>query len=222
MKTAVARILVVFWIFAISPAEGSWHFCRLKHDGAWDNDHPDAEQNLLAMLEGVTFIDAFSTTLVVSPTEEDLSQCAFVLASNVDKLSWTDDEAAIVGDWLRKGGFLWTDGFWKDEAWENWNQQLRKALPKAQIRELHSHSIFEYPFQVQLRQSCLNGGWVKNFAVEDEEERLMVLMTLNERRGKKAQCGAVGDAWEGYAANWQREEAAWRFSVNVFLYIMTH
>ena len=203
-------------------AEGSWQFCRLEHEGSWDNDYPDAGQNLIAMLEDVTLIDAAPTTLVVSADGEDLSRCTLVIASNVDRLSWTEDEAKAIGDWLHKGGLLWTDGFWSNKAWDNWSRQLRKALPEAQIWELHTHPIFEAPFQqVQLEQPCPRGGWVKHFAVEDDRDRLMVLMTFNE---KKDGCliGAIGDSWEKFSQNPQDKEAAWRFSINVLLYAITH
>ncbi len=216
-------LVVALLVLNLPTAEGSWRFCRLKHRGlGWSIDYPYAEQRLLKMLEDVTLIDVVSKPLVVSATGKDLSQCAFVYASNIDHLSWTEHEAKIVGDWLRKGGFLWTDGFWRDRSWDHWSQQLRKALPEAQIWELHDHPIFETPFRVRLQQSCprVPEGWVKNFAVEDDQGRLMVLMTFNEKRG--GQCGAIGDAWEGFRQNWQDEEAAWRFSINVLLYAMTH
>ena len=202
--------------------EGSWQFCRLQHEGYWRVNYPQAGQNLIAMLEDVTLIDAVPEPLVVSAAGEDLSQCTFVVATNIDHLLWTQDEAKAMGDWLRKGGFLWTDGFWGNWAWDHWSEQLRKALPEAQIRELHTHPIFETPFPVQLRQPCSQGGWVKNFAVEDDQGRLMVLMTFNENRRVPKGCAAVGEAWEGFARNWQDEEAAWRFSINVILYVMTH
>ena len=216
-------LLAVLPVLTPPPAvEGSWQFCRLQHEGfGWNIDHPRAEQRLIAMLKDITLIDAAPEPLVVSATGEDLSQCAFVFASNVDQLFWDEEEAKAMGDWLHKGGFLWTDGFWRTWAWDNWSRQLRKALPEASIWELHTHSIFESPFQVRLqRQPCPKGGWVKNFAVEDDQGRLMVLMTFNEKKG--GQCGAVGDAWEGFARNWQDEEAAWRFSLNVILHVMTH
>ena len=201
--------------------EGSWRFCRLKHEGIWNANYPIAGQNLIAMLEDVTLIDASSRIFTVSASGEDLSRCNLVVASMIDYLFWTEDEAKAVGDWLHKGGFLWTDGMWSDEAWDHWSRQLRKALPEAQVWELHTHPIFESPFPVRLRQPCSLGGWVKNFAVEDGEGRLMVLMTFNEKR-TGTRCGAVGDAWEGFVRNWQDEEAAWRFSINVILYVMTH
>ena len=178
------------------------------------------------MLEDITTIGATPDPIVVSSTGEDLSRCAFVFASNVDRLLWTDGEAAAFGDWLRKGGFLWTDGFWTNSASENaldnWRGQLLKALPEAQIRQLHTHPIFESPFEARLqRQPCPWGGWVKHFAVEDDEGRLMVLMTFNEKYS--AQCGAVGDAWEGFAQRlWHNGETSWKFSVNVLLHVMTH
>ena len=221
-------VLAALLLTPFPVVEGAWRFCRLKHEGDWQVDYPRAERSLIKMLEDVTLIDAALEPLVVSATGEDLSQCVFVFVSNVDQLLWTKDEAKAMGDWLHKGGLLWTDGMWKNWAWDNWSRQLRKALPEAQVWELHTHPIFEFPFPVRLRQPCPRGGWVKNFAVEDGEGRLMVLMTFNEKdkvaRGAGAgeQCGAVGDAWEGFAQNWQDEEAAWRFSVNVLLYAMTH
>ena len=229
-----STFVVVVFFLGLAPVEGAWQFCRLKHKGsgaadypAWAADYPDAEMRLIDMLKDVMLLDAKPRPLVVSVTGKELSQCPFVFASNIDKLVWTEDEAAIIGDWMRKGGLLWTDGFWGNgEAWENWGRQLRKALPEAEIQELQTHPIFEYPFQVKLRQSCFYGsgfvkdGWVKNFAVQDDKGRLMVLMTFNELRVN--QCGVVGDAWEGFSRNWQNEQAAWRFSINVILHIMTH
>ena len=200
-------------------AEGSWQFCRLRHAGEWNNDYPRAGRNLTAVLDYATFIDVAPTTLVVSTTGEDLSRCTFVVASNIDGLLWTEHEAKAIGDWLHKGGFLWADGFWSDWAWDNWSRQLRKALPKASIWELHTHPIFESPFPIRLQQPCPWDGWVKHFAVKDDRGRLMVLMTFNEIN----YCdGVVGDSWESFAQSWQDDEAAWRFSINVFFYVMTH
>ena len=207
-------------VMSTASAEGAWQFCRLQHEGRWMSDFPESGQRLIPMLEDITYIDASPTTLLVSTTKEDLSQCAFVFATNIDDLVWSADEAAVIGDWLRKGGFLWTDGYWSDGAWENWNRQLSKALPEAQVRELDSsHPIFEYPFRVRLRQRGYLDGWVKNFAVEDDQGRLMVLMTLNEHRSMP---GAVGDVWERFTGDWQSVNAGWGFTINVLLYVMTH
>ena len=223
LKNPYLTLLKFIMILIVAaPTEGSWQFCRLKHEGRWSSDHPDAELKLIAMLEDITFIDATPEPIVVSTNEQDLSQCAFVVASNIDSLLWSEDEAKAIGDWLRKGGFLWTDGIWNDEAWEHWNLQLQRALPKAYVHELqYHHPIFKYPFKVFPQQPCPQGGRVMNFAVADNKGRLMVLMTFNQRRHGN-QCGFVGDAWEGFAENWQNEQASWSFSVNVFLNIMTH
>ena len=215
--------MLITLLLALIPlaAEGQWQFCRLKHRGpGWNADYPRAGRKLIAMLGDVTLIDLAPEPLLVSATGEDLSQCAFVFASNVDYLAWTKDEAKAMGDWLQKGGFLWTDGFWGNKEWDRWSRQLRKALPEAQIWELHNHPIFEYPFQIQLQQPCdYWDGWVKHFAVEDDQDRLMVLMTFNATRNCP---GAVGDSWESFWGSWQDREATWRFSVNVLLYVMTH
>ena len=213
--------LIVIFVIA-TPTEGRWQFCRLEHAGEWNNDYPTAEEKLVAMLKDVIRIDAAPETLVISTTEQGLSQCAFVYTSNIELLFWPTDEAKIIGDWLRKGGFLWTDGFWSDESWSLWNLQLQKVLPDTEVKELDSHHpIFNYPFQIQLQQyNAPGGGWVKNFAVEDDKGRLMVLMTFNEK--KCSDCGAVGDGWQNFLKNWQSQEASWMFSINVFLYIMTH
>ena len=156
----VKGILIVL-LMALTPplaAKESWQFCRLRHKGGWNADHPHAELRLISMLKDVTFIDAAPTPLVVSATGEELSQCAFVFASNIEYLVWNEEEAVAMGDWLHKGGFLWTDGMWENQGWDRWSRQLRKALPEASIWELHTHPIFETPFPVQLRQPCPKGG----------------------------------------------------------------
>ena len=217
------RILITIMILIVSiPTEGTWQFCRLRHQGDWYADYPVAERKLTAMLKDVIRIDAAPRNRVITTTEQNLSQCAFVVISNIDSLFWSPNEARAIGDWAKKGGFLWTDGIWSDEAWESWNKQLKKALPRAQVRELDSHHpIFNHPFQVPLQQyKAPEGGWVKNFAVEDDKGRLMILMTFNEKGCNG--CGAVGDSWQDFEDDWQSKEAAWMFSINVLLYIMTH
>ena len=216
------RILIpIILLIVATPSEATWQLCRLRHEGDWYADYPTADQNLIAMLKDVTTIDVNPTPIVVATNEEELSQCAFIYTSNIDFLFWSPDEAKAIGDWVQKGGFLWTDGFWTDMAWAHWTLQLEKAFPKAEIRELNSHHpIFNYPFRVRLQQYDIpEGGWVKNFAVEDNRGRLMILMTFNE---KLCNCGVLGDSWQGFTKNWQNEQATWGFSINVILHIMTN
>ena len=211
-------ISVVLSALAVS-VEGAWQFCRLRHEGRWRNDWPRAEGNLMSMLDEYTHIDAAPVGRVVSAVEEDLSDCAMVYTVNVEDLEWDDAEARAVGDWLRRGGVIWTDGIWDKLWWDDWIRNLRKAVPTARIRELpDSHPIFNVPFRVRLRQPF--GGWVKHFAAEDERGRMMVLMTYNE---KDDGGGVVGDTWQGVAL-WSPggELLSWGFSVNVILYIMSH
>jgi len=39
------------------------------------------------------------------------------------------EEAAALRDYLLKGGFLWADDFWGENAWYVWESQIRKVLP---------------------------------------------------------------------------------------------
>ncbi len=52
-----------------------------------------------------------------------------VFATDVGTIGLSDAEAERLGQYLRKGGFLWVDDFWGEAAWAQWVREISKALP---------------------------------------------------------------------------------------------
>jgi hypothetical protein len=72
--------------------------------------------------------------VVIHATEAELFKCPFVMMSEFGGAFITPEEATALRSYLQKGGFLWVDDAWGDDAWQHWVQQLRKVLPEARTR----------------------------------------------------------------------------------------
>ena len=68
-------------------------------------------------------------TWVVKLTDSKLYDCPFLIASDVGTIGIKDEEVTALREYLLKGGFLWVDDFWGSEAWNQWAQEIGKALP---------------------------------------------------------------------------------------------
>ena len=105
----------------------------------WYTDYPTADQNLMIRLSEMTTtkvgFDKYDEPdhVVLRLTDEKLFDYPFIFMSDVGTL-WLDDlEASHLGDYLRKGGFLWVDDFWGPHAWTQWMTQIGKALTTRRV-----------------------------------------------------------------------------------------
>ena len=109
----------------VSDFDGSWHFCRLMYRSVrsqqrglgWGTDYPYADINFSTRLSELTktqvgMQDGEPNHLVVRPTDPELFQCPFVMASDPGSAGFSPEDAAGLRDYLLKGGFLWVDDFW--------------------------------------------------------------------------------------------------------------
>jgi hypothetical protein len=200
--------------------DGSWHFCRLMYRQVrrqerglgWGTDYPIADINFSTRLSELTKTqvgrdkDGFNH-LVVRPTDPELFQCPFVMASDPGSAGFSSEDAEGLRAYLLKGGFLWVDDFWGPWAFEAFTQEIGKALPPAEfpVKDLTpEHPIYHvlFPFarvpQVPSMQYWLaSGGDTSEMgeesarahiaAIADKEGRIMVLMTHNTD---------IADSWE--------------------------
>ena len=200
--------------------DGTFHFCRLMYTQVrpqergmgWGTDYPDADINFSIRLGELTKTRVGQdgkepNHLVVRPTDPELFQCPFVMASDPGSAGLTDADAAGLHDYLIKGGFLWVDDFWGDDAFEDWANEIGKALPHAQypIKDLPmEHPIFKVLFPILKmpqvpsiqfwRQSGGETSEIGEYsatphlrAIFDSHDRIMVLMSHNTD---------LGDSWE--------------------------
>jgi len=229
--------------------DGGFQFCRVVFrqsrggDGAgWNVDWPRADINLSIRVSELSRVpvsmDATNEPkpLLVRFGDPVISHCPFIMMTEPGGAFLDDEEAAGLRDYLLRGGFLWADDFWGELAWENWEAQLRKALPSATypIVELTTdHPIFHQMIQVaSFPQIPGIGYWdgrnrtsergaetatAHLRAINDDRGRVMVLMTFNTD---------FGDSYERESENPQYflkfSVPGYAFGINVLIYSMTH
>jgi len=200
--------------------DGTFHFCRLMYTQVrpqergmgWGTDYPDAEINFSIRLGELTKTRVGQdgdepNHLVVRPTDQALFQCPFVMASDPGSAGFSDADAAGLREYLLKGGFLWADDFWGDDAFEDFANEIGKVLPRGQypIKDIPpEHPIYRMLFplakipqvpSIQFwRQSGGETSEIGQYSavaalatIVDGHDRIMVLMTHNTD---------IADSWE--------------------------
>jgi len=217
---------------------------RSERDGSgWKTDYPYSEINLLIRLGEMTTTpisyDAGQkrpNTWVVKLSDSKLYDCPFLIASDVGTIGIKDEEVSALREYLLKGGFLWVDDFWGTEAWNQWEEEIAKALPPGEypIEDISAADpIMREMFDLEKVPQITNVTfWLKNNgktserdedsaqvhvrAIRDRHRRIMVLMTHNTD---------VGDSFER-----EREDSeysrlfsppGYALGINVLLYAMT-
>jgi hypothetical protein len=228
--------------------DGGFQFCRLvfrqsrNGDGAgWNVDWPRADENLSIRLSELSRVPVSMDggqpkPLLVRLNDPVISHCPFVMMTEPGGAFLDDAEAAGLRDYLLRGGFLWADDFWGEWAWDNWESQLRKALPSNAypIVEIPlEHPVFHQMLQVSSFPQIPGIGYWDGRnrtsergaetatphlrGINDERGRIMVLMTFNTD---------FGDSYEREAENPEYfhrfSVPGYAFGINVIVYAMTH
>jgi hypothetical protein len=217
---------------------------RSERDGSgWKTDYPYSEINLLIRLGEMSNTSISydpsqkrPNTWVVKLTDSKLYDCPFLIASDVGTIGINDEEVTALREYLLKGGFFWVDDFWGSEAWNQWAQEIGKALPPEEypIEDISAADpIMREMFDLEKVPQITNVTfWLKNNgktserdqdsaqvhvrAIRDKHRRIMVLMTHNTD---------IGDSFER-----EREDSeysrlfsppGYALGINVLLYAMT-
>jgi len=207
----------------VSDFDGSWHFCRLMYRQVrsqqrglgWGTDYPNADINFSIRLSELTKTQVGlqggharePNHLVVRPTDPEIFQCPFVMASDPGSAGFSPEDAAGLRTYLLKGGFLWVDDFWGPWAWEAFIDEIAKALPPGEfpVKEITAeHPIYRILFPIakipqvpSMQFWRMSGGSTSEMdeystnahmaAILDKQGRIMVLMTHNTD---------IADSWE--------------------------
>ena len=235
---------------ALTDFDGSWHFCRLMYRQVrsqqrglgWGTDYPNADINFSIRLSELTKVqvgrDANGPNhLVVRPTDPELSQCPFVMASDPGSAGFSAADADGLRNYLLKGGFLWVDDFWGPWAWEAFAAEIAKVLPPGEfpVKEITAeHPIYRVLFPIakipqvpSMQFWRQTGGETSEMdeysatahmaAIADKQGRIMVLMTHNTD---------IADSWEREADDPQFffhfSPNGYAVGLNSVLYAMMH
>jgi len=231
--------------------DGSFLYCRGFYRSVrgenggqgWSTDYPGADNNFSIRLAELTRVpvkwdpERQPVHVVMRLNDPLLNRCPMLFMEDVGTIQFSDSEIAGLRDYLLKGGFLWVDDFWGSIAWERWESELSRVLPKGEypIFDLPvSHQIMHTVYDVTnfLQVSSINfwyrsGGSVSERGydsaevhyrgIEDSRKRLIVLMTHNTD---------VSDTWEREGENAEYfslfSPRGYAIGVNVVVYALTH
>ena len=217
---------------------------REANGSGWRTDYPWAQRNLLIRMSELTKtrVSWLETGVphvwLVRLTDPALFKCAYIMASDVGTIGLSQDEAAALGIYLRKGGFLWVDDFWGEEAWAQWSRELAKALPAAEytIEDVPlTDPIFRSMLEVKRVPQVTGIGFWRAYrgqttsergeetkephlrAVRDRHGRIIVVMTHNTDVSN-----AFERETEDPAYFYQFSVEGYALGINILLYAMTH
>jgi hypothetical protein len=181
-------------------------FARLIYNGRipgyyknWYTDYPKSDRTLIAGIQRLTNLNVADRERAVAVTDPDLFKYPFLYTSEPEQMVLTDKDAAIMREYLARGGFWMMDDFWGSFEWASMERQLRKILPNAEIKDIpRDHPIFHTFYdidkimQVPSLAYVFNGGitWEQDgFSAEckgvwDDSGRLVVMINHNTDLGK--------------------------------------
>jgi uncharacterized protein DUF4159 len=217
-----------------------FHFARLVYadspysrrrgrGGAWATDYADAEFHLSQGIERLTRVDVATVDIegdggrLVTLRDERVFDYPWLYAVEVGQWYLNDEEAALLREYLDRGGFLMVDDFWAEYEWSVFTDSMNRVFPDRTIIELgEDHELLHVLYDLDQRTQIpgrrgQRAGTVPHWrGIFDDDGRLMVAINFNMD---------MGDAWEHADDPWYPEPMtalAYRFAINYLTYAMTH
>ena len=198
----------------------------------WRIDWPEAEAHFLDGVARYTAIDAAPDSAHVSLLDDALFDHPWLFAQQPGRWRLSDAEAARLGEYLERGGFLVVDDFHGPGQWAVFAEAMARALPGRPVERLEDDELLNVLYeldgrtQIPGRRHLVGGpggtrarmphgppGWL---GIRDRADRLVVAINFNMD---------MGDAWEHaddpvYPV--PMTSFAYRVGINYLVYAMTH
>lgn len=193
-------------------------------------DWPEAETFFLQGVRRLTRLDAAPEGRIVSLRDEVLFDYPVLYAVEVGYWRLSEADAAILREYLLRGGFLITDDFHGTVEWASFMESMSRVFPDRPVVEIEDshavlHTLFDLDERVQIPgiRSVLSGTTYERDGdtphwrgIYDDRGNLMVAINFNMD---------LGDAWEH--SDWPEypepmTALAYRFGINYLIYAMTH
>jgi hypothetical protein len=207
--------------------DGRFTFARIRYTvyrrSGWEFDYPTMERNLMLMMREVTALRPHVRESNIH-TLDDPELLKYPIAYLSEPGYWLPSDAEVEGlrNYLAKGGFLIVDDFMRNE-WYNFEQQIRRVLPRARIDQLDvSHKIFHSFFSIESLDMVyphdpgLKSQFLGIHEDNDKSKRLIVIINYNND---------IGDYMEHSGQGWwpvNTSNEAYKFAINYIIYGMTH
>jgi hypothetical protein len=118
--------------------------------GSWITDYPDSDLNLSCRVQQVTSMRVNPDGRVLRLTDPELFDYPWIYMVEPGGLSLKDEEIPILRKYLLNGGVLMADDFWGQKQWDNFERNIKRALPEREFTELPmSHPLFHCVFDLK-------------------------------------------------------------------------
>lgn len=222
--------------------KGEFSFARLQYDNrfargdfgfgfdTWATDYDAADRNFLRGVSRLTNVQVKPEPVVMRLDNDDIFDYPFLYALEMGRggVHFSDKEMQNLREYLLRGGFLLIDDFWGTWQWDNFYQTFSQVFPDRELVELKSdHDVFHVFYDIdgpQMIPAISNPNnvpeedvaYASNFAVLDDDGRVMVLINWNSD---------MGDGWEhtyhpAYPTKFANQ--AYQLGINYLIYAMTH
>jgi hypothetical protein len=220
-----------------APYDGRFTFVRIRYGGyrsgrgfgrggyggdSWAHDYPAADRNMQTILDEVTTVSTVvESSVVVDLEDRAIFQHPILYLSEPGFWGITEEGARNLREHLLKGGFIIFDDFDGPGHWENWEAQIRQALPEYRPIEIdESHPVFRTFFFVEdiyvPHPNSQRPTYLGIFEDNDPEKRMLALVNYNSD---------LAEYWEWSASGYlpiDPTNDAYRLGVNYFIWGLTH
>lgn len=208
------------------PYDGRFTFARIRYTvyrrSGWEFDYPAMERNLMTMVRELTTVTPHVDGSNIH-TFDDPELFKYPVAYLSEPGYWLPSDSEVEGlrTYLAKGGFLIVDDFMLGE-WENFERQIRRVLPSADIVRLDgSEPIFDSFYHIESLdmpypgRPYIQAEFLGIYENDDPSGRLMVVINYNNDIGDYMEWSGEG-FWPVNVTN-----DAYKLAINYLIYGMT-
>jgi uncharacterized protein DUF4159 len=188
----------------------------------WSHDYPAGEQHFMKIMSEVSYLNPRTEeTNILTFDSPELMH--YPIAYLCEPGGWTmsDEEAAGLRSYLKKGGFMIVDDF-RFQHWGNFESQMLRVLPEARFMDLDvTHPIFHAFFEIRTLDvpqyyDPPPAIFRAIFEDNDPSKRIMVMINYNTD---------ISEYWEWSDTGLKpidESNEAYKLGVNYIIYGMTH
>ncbi len=192
-----------------------------RPDVHWDHDYPRAEQHFTRILQQITTLRPYTEGgNILALDDPELFKYPLAYMAEPGFWTMTDREMESARAYLQKGGFIIFDDF-VDQQWFNFERQIRRVLPGAQLVKLDaSHPIFDTFYRIESLEyrhpySGSPSEFYGIFEDNDPTRRLLTIVNYNND---------IAEYWEWSDMGLfpvELSNEAYKLGVNYVVYAMT-
>jgi Domain of unknown function (DUF4159) len=210
----------------VTRSPGGYYYQGLP---AWAHGYPDAEHNLVQILNALSFVKPMlDETKVVAIDDPTLFKYPVAYMTEAGWWVLQDKEIPALRKYLEDGGFVIFDDFREDyrmgnDGWENFANNMEKILPGVQFFDLTPqspifHSFYEINSLSIIPQYYDQGAPVLKAIYQDNDPTKRMLAVINFNTD-------VSNYWQFSAEGFRpisESNEAYKLGVNYIIYALSH